>query len=88
MSNNINVLKLIVNAGGDVNATTNDGTEILGCAIVAKNPDIVKILIDAGAVVNNNLRLLATEMKNKEIIKLLNDAGKKYKYNADKNNKN
>jgi len=75
---NTETLKLLLDAGADINATSNEGWTALCYAVLARLTDTIKLLIDAGVDVNlgNKTPLsIATSNKNTEAIELLKQAG-------------
>ncbi len=45
------VIKLLLDAGADVNARDKDGlTPLMWAALLNQNPEVIRILLDAGAV--------------------------------------
>jgi len=84
---NSKVLQLLIDAGGKINVDSNDESPlfeaILGnsagvaLAFGAGNPRVenVRVLLNAGAIVNKRILDLANRIGNKEVIKMLSDAG-------------
>ena len=48
----VEIVNLLLQAGADVNAKSEDGTTVLMLAAYSKEPDVVNILLEAGADVN------------------------------------
>ena len=82
---NVGLVKLLLSAGTDVNASNKDGKSPLTQAISwgGKNIEVIKLLLDAGADVNISnkhgesplTQAISWSDKNIEVIKLLLDAG-------------
>lgn len=88
LSQNIEIVKLLVESGADLNASMkdkgNDSATLLFFAIDSQNIEIVKLLVDSGADINKaSLRdndnvtplYLAVDLENIEIVKFLVDSG-------------
>ena len=81
--NNIEIVKLLIDARVDVNLQEKDGWTALMFATTNYNKKIVKLLIDAGADINiknnkgNTALIFSKIIKNKEIIELLKSKGAK-----------
>ena len=76
----ITVMKTLLNAGANVNASMNEGWTALIAAINSQSVEAVQLLIDYGADVNTKYREYTTlgfarERGDNEIIQLLIDAG-------------
>ena len=79
----IEVIKTLIKANGNVNAKTNEGWNALEAAANANNTEVVKLLLSAGANVNardkrgDTALSRAKRMGNTEIIQILKEAGAK-----------
>ena len=81
---NIEIIKILINAGANVNASYGGLTPLM-MSLSHNNPEIIKILVDAGADVNAKaktediagltvLDIAKERLNNPEIIKILTDA--------------
>ena len=81
-SSYLKAVRVLVEAGADVNARSNDGSTVLMCAAMYGNPGVVHELVNAGADVNakdnlgNTALMRAVEYNdNTDMISALIDAG-------------
>ena len=80
---NVDILKMLINAGVDLNAQNNDGATALIWAAILNHKEVVKILIDSGADLNVQLQpipgstalVLAVAKNHKEIVEMLIKSG-------------
>ena len=75
---NPEIIKILINAGADVNAKANEGiTALLGAASFSKDPEIIKTLVNAGADVNaktnDGMTALMAACINKQNIKIIEE---------------
>ena len=81
ISNQIEIAKLLLNAGADVNIQNNTGSTALIYAAYAKQIEIVKLLLSAGADIDkqdidgNTALIKAAPNNNREIVEILLDYG-------------
>ena len=75
------IVRILVDAGADVNARDKDDDPLLYTAVRVREPEIVRILVDAGADVNardkddDPLLYTAVRVREPEIVRILVDAG-------------
>lgn len=78
---NIDILKMLIHSGADLNAQNNDGATALIWATILNHKEVVKILIDAGADLNvrpsSTALIIAVAKNHREIAKMLIKAGAK-----------
>jgi len=73
----IDIVKMLLSSGADVNLSNNDGWTALTCAAAKGYIEIVKTLLSSGADVNHsdkfgrNALKLATEAKRNDVVNLL-----------------
>ena len=86
-SSNVNLVKMLIQAGADINSVdTYDGTMMLAATHYGR-PDLVKIALNAGAEINNShIKLQFARFYNEEALMLLFAAGEDcdyFKYSTD-----